>query len=126
MAALAGKFVEMLEHREVGVGEHRIGEAPHRGEARALGGCLAFAVFSGEEAARERKEGENAHAELTTGRHEILLDSSIEQIVLILGGDIGRPAVGLCGPRGVGHLPSGVIAVSEVADFAGAHEGIEG
>src|ERR1700722_9323722 len=106
MFSIPCELFELFDRLKVGLRHQWLAEPAHRGEASVLGGRLAATIFSRQESARQRKERQNADAELTAGRDEVLFDFTIQEIVMILRRNIWRPAAHPCDPRRVGRLPS--------------------
>src|ERR1700678_1757717 len=125
MLPIPCELSELFDRLKVRVRHQWVAEPPHRGEASVLGGRLAASIFSRQESACQRKERQNADAELTAGRDKVLFDFTIQQIVMILRRNIWRPAPHPCDPRGVGRLPSRIVAMPDVAHLPRLHQGIE-
>src|SRR5437870_2174329 len=125
MAPGCGERLEIFENGEALLVQVTVGQRAHRAEPRALGRFDAALVFAGEEAAGERKEGQDADAQVTAGGHQFGLDGAVEQAIFVLRGDIVGEAACARDAGGVRDLPTGVIAVADVADLAGAYEAVE-
>ena len=115
-AALARECLQRLEPVEGGV----VDLAPL--EPRPLRTRLAAPVLAGEQAAREREVGHEAHVQSLRERQHVVLGFTLEQAVLVLDGDEPRPAVRLRQLVGLGQLLGGEVRASDGARQPLRHE----
>jgi acyl-CoA thioesterase len=95
----------------------------HHGVGSGAGG--GFAAWAGEEAAGERRPGDDADAGLQAQRQHLALFFAVQQVVLRLHGDEALAAGALGGVLHGKEAPRGHGRGAEVADLAGADEAVE-
>ena len=83
----------------------------------------------GEQAAVQRRVGDDGQPELRAGGRELAFRGPVDQVVLDLHGDGRVQATIVRDPQGTGDLPGGVVGQADVADLALPDEvvvGLEG
>src|SRR6185312_16067750 len=126
LAARRAEGCQTLEAGEIGLGQETLGHARLARQPRAFGRRLARLVFAGEQAAGQRKEGEQAHAAGAEGGDDLGLHPAVEQAVFLLAADEAAAALLLCGPMRLDELPGGEIGGADIADLALPYEVLEG
>src|SRR5437870_4464709 len=114
MAALISERLELPERLEVLVIENASRHRTAAGETGSLRWRLALAVLAGEEAAGERREGDDPDAASLAGGDQLPLDIPLQQVVLVLSADHRRQVFPSGDAGGGGDLPAAVVAVSYV------------
>src|SRR5208282_5714010 len=125
MLAAAGEVLECFERCEVFVGERLLCHPLYHREPGALWRFGAAFVFSREKSAGQREVGQDADAELAACGDQFALDAAIEQVVLVLRGDVRGESAAARDPMRVDRLPGGEVAMADVADLAGANQIVE-
>ncbi len=100
-----------------GKGDLGLGE-PCSGEALVAGDVAVENAQVGEQAAVQRRVGDDGQPELLAGGREFSFGGPVDEVVLHLGGDgcLLTPVVG--DPQGMGDLPGGMVGQADIADLA--------
>src|SRR5262249_24381926 len=126
VAVLARERLEVGEQRPVALATGPLDDRAPRGAARARRRWLAAAVFTGQEAAAPRGGRDGAQVVRLAERQLLLLGTSPQQVVVVLGRDEAFRPEGACREYGFGHTPGRVVAAADLAHLPGAHQVVEG
>ena len=93
-------------------------ENPAAAEALVAGDLTVEDTQVGEQAAVQRRVGDDRQPEPLAGGAEFSFGGPVDEVVLHLGGDrcLQAPVVG--DPQGLGDLPGGMVGQADVADLA--------
>src|ERR1035437_3895595 len=119
----ASEGLELFQHVEGLFGKHRL-PLPCL-DPTAFWSSLATSVLAGEQAARQREEGQQTDFVPFQGWDEVSLYPALQQAVFVLRADEALQVAGTRDPLSVRHLPAAEVRIAQVADLALVHEIIQ-
>src|SRR5208283_811093 len=120
--AAARELLEPFEHREIFVGERLLRHPLHQRKPGALWRLGAAPVFSGQKSTSLWKVRQDTYSELAACGDEFAFDAAVEQVVLVLRGDVRGKSAAARYPERIDGLPRGEVTASDIAHLAGADE----
>src|ERR1700722_3113713 len=111
-----------MKSRVVAFGGNMLHDRASRCAPGACRGWLPVAVFPREETTGEGMIGKNARAIFLAPGHDFTLDTALQEVVIVLDGDVTRHIVCLSDRRRLSQAPGCIITCADCNDLSSLHQ----